>query len=218
MDPIVKKIFIGIAIVLLVLLLVFIIAKTTKKDTPKKEEQKQQEQQQPGGDDTNPPEIDDDDDIPLPQDDIVKVVQCTYEGEEHNVVWEKSTTTFHLDKDNQVIIEEDVREYKFEQVNIEEYINNQTLDVISKVLNGVKGIQSTLSTIDQEDHTYRFTTIYDFRELDKEQLYNFYYKRFYNTDDIYISKERFDEMYKSQDYDYMVKTFLRSGYVCNNEA
>ena len=220
MDPVLKKVFIVIAMVVLVIVLVAIIIGVTKKDSPKKEETKIEDKKggdDEGGDiDVGGDEGDDGGDIELPKDDIVKVIRCTYEGEEHNVIWENSTATFHIDENNQVLIFEDVREYKFDKTDTEEFINNQTLDVISKVLNGVKGVQSTLTTINQEEHTYRFSTVYDYRELDKDALYNFYYKRFYNTDDIYMSREQFDKKFESQEINYMKDTFLRSGYECES--
>ena len=214
MDPIVKKILIGIAIVVLVLLLVFIIGKTTKKEDTKKQETKTEEKK-PEEQEVENPDINDPDDIVLPPDNIAKTIKCTYEGDEYNVIWEKSYVVFSLDEFNKVLIREDVREYKFEQVDIDEYINNKTLAVISSVLDGIKGISSTLTTIDQAEHTYRFSTVFNFKELNQDDLYNFYYKRFYNNSDITMTREQFDERYKSLDYDAMVKAYVNTGYTCN---
>ena len=214
MDPIVKKILIGIAIVVLVLLLVFIIGKTTKKEDTKKQETKTEEKK-PEEQEVENPDINDPDDIVLPPDNIAKTIKCTYEGDEYNVIWEKSYVVFSLDEFNKVLIREDVREYKFEQVDIDEYINNKTLAVISSVLDGIKGISSTLTTIDQSEHTYRFSTVFNFKELNQDDLYNFYYKRFYNNSDITMTREQFDERYKSLDYDAMVKAYINTGYTCS---
>ena len=214
MDPIVKKILIGIAIVVLVLLLVFIIGKTTKKEDTKKPETKTEEKK-PEEQEVENPDINDPDDIVLPSDNIAKTIKCTYEGDEYNVIWEKSYVVFSLDEFNKVLIREDVREYKFEQVDIDEYINNKTLAVISSVLDGIKGISSTLTTIDQSEHTYRFSTVFNFKELNQDDLYNFYYKRFYNNSDITMTREQFDERYKSLDYDAMVKAYINTGYTCS---
>lgn len=214
MDPIVKKILIGIAIVALVLLLVFIIGKATKKDEPKKQDTKEEEKK-PDDQEVENPDIDDPDDIVLPTDNIVKTIKCTYEGDEYNVIWEKSYVVFSLDEFNKVLIREDVREYKFDKVDIDEYINNKTLAVISGVLDGIKGVSSTLTTIDQEEHTYRFSTVFNFNELNQDDLYNFYYKRFYNNGDLTMTREQFDERYKSLDYDAMVKAYVNTGYTCN---
>ena len=214
MDPIVKKILIGIAIIALVLILVFVIGKVTKKNDTKKEETKVEEKKQDEQEVENP-DINDPDEVPLPQDNIVKTIKCTYEGEEHNVVWEKSYVVFSLDEFNKVVIREDVREYKFEKVDIDDYINNKTLTVISGVLDGIKGISSTLTTIDQAEHTYRFSTVFNFKEINQDDLYNFYYKRFYNNGDIKMTREQFDERYKSLDYDAMAKAYINTGYTCN---
>lgn len=206
-NPIVKKILIAIAIILLVLALVFIIAKTAKKnDKTKKQEEKIEEKQEKQ-------EVDNGD-IDLPPENPTKTIKCTYEGSETNVIWEKNYVTFTIDENNKIIDREDVREYKFEKVDIDDYINNKTLTTISGVLDGIKGIDSFLETIDAAEHTYRFTTIFHFKDLNLDDLYNFYYKRFYNNGDINMTKEQFDARYKSLDYDTMVKAYLDTGYVC----
>ena len=78
----------------------------------------------------------------------------------------------------------------------------------------IKGISSTLSTIDAKEQTYRFTTIFNFDDINQDDLYNYYYKRFYNNGDIKMSREQFDERYKSLDYDDMVKAYINTGYTC----
>ena len=149
------------------------------------------------------------------EDGPAKVITCNYEGEEVNVIWEKSHVTFKINKNNKVLTREDVREYQFDQVNIDEYINNKTLATISKVLNGINGIESSLVPINENEHTYRFSTTFDFKTLNLDDLYNFYYRRFFNNGDINMTREQFDARYKSLDYDAMVKAYLNTGYICS---
>ena len=207
MNSILKKVLIAIAIIILIVALAFIIVKATKKNTEKKQEQKIEEKKKD--------EEQKDDDIKLPSSGIAKTIKCTYEGEEKNVIWENSYVTFNLDENNKVVLREDSRQYKFEQVDIDDYINNKTLDVISGVLNGINGISSSLVAEDESEHIYRFTTTFDFKELKLDDLYEFYYKRFYNNGSLTMTKEQFDARYKSLDYDDMAKAYIDSGYTCN---
>ena len=198
MNPILKKILIAILIIALVIALIFIVAKTTKKNSSKKEETKIEEKQ---------PEKQEvsDDDIVLPQEDVAKTIKCTYKGEEENVIWEESYVNFSIDENNKVITREDVREYQFERVNIDDYINNKTLAVISSVLDGINGINSSLESINAKEHIYRFSTTFDFKTLNLDDLYNFYYKKFYNNGDLKMSREDFDKRYKCICYMYYTK-------------
>ncbi len=207
MNSILKKILIAIAIIILVVALVFIIVKATKKSNEKKQEQKIEEKKKK--------EQEKDDEIELPSSGVAKTIKCTYEGEEQNVIWEKSYVTFDLDENNRVVLREDSRQYKFEQVDIDDYINNKTLDVISRVLNGINGISSSLVAENEKEHIYRFTTTFDFKELSLDDLYEFYYRRFYNNGDLTMSREQFDARYKSLDYDDMAKAYIDSGYTCS---
>jgi hypothetical protein len=215
MEQYLRKGIIAIVIVILVVVLALLIKNNfSKKDNTKKADQQQETKK---GEEEKK-DTGDDGEIELPSDidpeRIKATIKCTYEGDEYNVIWEKSYVIFNNDANNKVIKREDVREYKFERVDIDEYINNKTLTTISNVLNGLKGINSTLSTIDQKEHTYRFTTIFNFDDVNQDDLYNYYYKRFYNTGDIKMSREQFDERYKSLDYDAMVKAYLDAGYTC----
>ena len=206
MNTIMQKILILIIIVLLIVALVFIVVKGTKKKDTKKEETKitENKKEEKPVDNPNPP-----------VNKGARKVKCTYEGQEPNVIWEKSYVLFDIDDNNKVITREDSRDYKFERVNIDEYINNKTLDIISRVLNGINGISSSLVAINEKEHTYRFTTTFDFREINQDDLYNFYYKRFYNNGDLFMSREDFDERYKSLDYDAMVEAYIGTGYTCS---
>lgn len=206
MDPIVKKILIAIVIIALVLALIFAVNKVHNKNSKKKGDQNVQDKSKdPNEKEGTTPE----------EDGTAKVITCNYEGEEVNVIWEKSHVTFKINKNNKVLTREDVREYQFDQVNIDEYINNKTLATISKVLNGINGIESSLVPINENEHTYRFSTTFDFKTLNLDDLYNFYYRRFFNNGDINMTREQFDARYKSLDYDAMVKAYLNTGYICS---
>jgi len=206
MDPIVKKILIAIVIIALVLALIFAVNKAHNKNSKKKGDQNVQDKNNdPNEKEGTTPE----------EGETAKVITCNYEGEEVNVIWEKSHVIFKINKNNQVLTREDVREYQFDQVNIDEYINNKTLATISKVLNGINGIESSLVPINENEHTYRFSTTFDFKTLNLDDLYNFYYRRFYNNGDINMTREQFDARYKSLDYDAMVKAYLNTGYICS---
>lgn len=226
MDPIVKKILIGGMFVILIAILAAVIINATKKEEPKKQETKivtpepEPEKDKPKDniDDQDiivDPPVNDPEPEPEPVNPISKTVKCTYEGSDYNVVWEKSYVNFNLGQDNRILTREDVREYKFEKVNIDEYINNKTLQRIANTLDTVKGVSSKLETIDEADHTYRFTTIFDFSTIDLDELYNKYYKIFF-TGDIEMTKEDFYARYKSLSFEDMSKAYTGTGYVCNS--
>ena len=226
--PILKKVLIGVAIVILIIILGLIIHNSIKKNE-KKETQPtkvvtKEEETKP---DTQKQEVEDKDVIiepepepePIPPEEevipITQTIRCSYEGTDYNVVWERSYVNFGISPEGKVTLREDVREYKFDEVNIDEYINNKTLDRISKTLDSVGGITSKLTPIDEADHTYRFETLFNFDEIDLDELYNKYYKIFY-TGDIEMSKEEFYERYKSLTFEDMSKAYIGVGYKCDN--
>ena len=225
--PILKKVLIGVAVVILIIILGLIIHNNVKKNE-KKETQPtkvvtKEEEPKP---DTQKQEVEDKDVIIEPEEPVVvppeeevipitKTIRCSYEGTDYNVVWERSYVNFGISPEGKVTLREDVREYKFEEVNIDEYINNKTLDRISKTLDSVGGITSKLTPIDEADHTYRFETLFNFDEIDLDELYNKYYKIFY-TGDIEMSKEDFYERYKSLTFEDMSKAYIGVGYKCEN--
>ncbi len=225
--PILKKVLIGVAVVILIIILGLIIHNNVKKNE-KKETQPtkvvtKEEEPKP---DTQKQEVEDKDVIIEPEEPVVvppeeevipitQTIRCSYEGTDYNVVWERSYVNFGISPEGKVTLREDVREYKFEEVNIDEYINNKTLDRISKTLDSVGGITSKLTPIDEADHTYRFETLFNFDEIDLDELYNKYYKIFY-TGDIEMSKEEFYERYKSLTFEDMSKAYIGVGYKCEN--
>ena len=220
MDPIVKKIIFAVLIVLCVIVLIFLIGKLNhKKDDPKPADNNKVVE--PEYDPEPDPEVEQkqkqeltDDDIKVEQEKIERTIKCTYEGKGDNIVWEKSYVIFNLDEENKVVRREDVREYKFDKVNIDDEINNKTLLVISNTLNNVTGISSTLSTIDEAEHTYRFTTIFSFDNIDLDQLYETYYKVYF-TDDLAMSRQDFDNRYNDRSFGGMSIAYVDAGYKCS---
>ena len=222
MDPIVKKIIFAVLIVICVIVLIFLIGKLTNKKDDTKQNNNNNKVVEPDYDPEPDPEEEkknqkqdlSDEDIIIEQEKIDRTIKCTYEGKEKNVVWEKSYVIFNLDEENKVVRREDVREYKFEKVNIDDYINNKTLLVISNTLNNITGISSTLSTIDEAEHTYRFTTIFSFDNIDLDELYESYYKVYF-TDDLEMTREQFDARYKDRSFAGMSIAYVEGGYKCS---
>ena len=219
MDPIVKKIIFAVLIVICVIVLIFLIGKlNNKKDDPKPTDNKVVEPEydpEPDPEEKNNQKQElTDDAIKVEQEKIERTIKCTYEGKGDNVIWEKSYVIFNLDEENKVVRREDVREYKFDKVNIDDQINNKTLLVISNTLNNITGISSTLSTIDEAEHTYRFTTIFSFDNIDLDQLYETYYKVYF-TDDLEMTREQFDSRYKDRSFGGMSIAYVDEGYKCS---
>ncbi len=207
-----KKIIYLILIIILIVALVIVVPKVTKKKDTKKEDIKTEEKVKEPEKGQEQEELDESD-IELPPGDIAKTVKCTAERTEENVLSSKLYVTFNLDEKNKVISREDVREYKFDKIDTDEYMSNKTVGLIANTLNKINGISSTLSTIDRNEHTYRFTTIFDFRIIKLDDLYNQYYKVYY-TEDMGMNREDFDKRYKSLKYDDMVQAYIGDGYVC----
>ena len=220
MDPIVKKIIFAVLIVICVIVLIFLIGKLNNKkddskpaDNNKVVEPEYDPEPDPEEKNNQKQELTDDA-IKVEQEKIERTIKCTYEGKGDNVIWEKSYVIFNLDEENKVVRREDVREYKFDKVNIDDQINNKTLLVISNTLNNITGISSTLSTIDEAEHTYRFTTIFSFDNIDLDQLYETYYKVYF-TDDLEMTREQFDSRYKDRSFGGMSIAYVDEGYKCS---
>ena len=204
-----KKIIYLIIIIILIVALVIIVPKVTKKKDTKKEEVKTEEKQTQTDPSQDKEELDESD-LVVSSGDIAKTVKCTKETKEENVLSEKLEVTFNVDEKNKVITKEHVAEYKFDKIDTEDYMSNLTIGKLANVLNKINGVTSTISTINHAEHTYRFTTIYDFRIVNTDDLYNRFYSIYFTN----RLKDDFDKQYKTLEYDPMVKQYLDEGYSC----